>query len=154
MTAKHVSSPTRSSAAARHASRRFADGRRVPFTDESGSTWDIGHDGRLTSWQTSATTAEWLGITTRRLQQLEKLGMPARGYRDSCRYPWPHGGIWFCMYQFELARGRRVAHLDIEEAFERHDTMNAVADVEFEYRMRRDPEYRARMLKVERENSA
>jgi hypothetical protein len=113
-------------------------GRRTPpFTDEFGD-WDIGPDGRLTCWHTAAETGALLEITTRSLLQLENLGMPARGSRGSCRYPWPHACVWFAMYhvEFELARlglGHRPAHLDVEDAFERHDKMNAVEDVEFEY---------------------
>jgi hypothetical protein len=75
--------------------------------------------------------------------------MPARGYRGSCRYPWPHAGIWFAMYHYALASHQRVPHLDIEDAMMQHDILNATADIEFEYRIRRDPELGARKEQVQ-----
>ncbi len=166
MTARRVASqtsksPALSRAASASKGRRHVPARTitltdscvVPHTDEFG-TWDLGADGRVTQWVTAKDTAEWLGITTRRLRQLERLGMPARGFRGSCRYPWPHAGVWWCMWKVERAHGHCVAHLDIEDAFEEYDKMNAVAEIEFEYRMRRDPELRASFEKLLEEDAA
>ncbi len=127
--------------------RRTPDGRRLPFTNEAG-TWDLGPDGRLTSWRTAAETAEDLGITTRRLQQLEQKGMPAEGYRGTCRYPSPHAVVWLRIYRIALRNHERVAYLDIEEAFEQHDLLEEELDIDFERELRRDPATRARVREL------
>jgi hypothetical protein len=106
----------------------------------------MGKDGRRTRWATADETAEDLGITTRWLQKLENKGMPAEGFRDSCRYPWPHAGEWYVAYQRALARDKSVEHLDIEDAMKQHDIENAIADVEFEYRLCADPTLREALL--------
>lgn len=58
------------------------------------------------------------------------------------------------MWKVERAHGHCVAHSDIEDAFEEYDKMNAVAEIEFEYRMRRDPELRASFEKLLEEDAA
>ena len=108
--------------------------------------WKIGKDGRRAQWQAAAYTAEALGITPRWLAKLENKGMPAEGFRDSCRYPWPHAVVWYAAYQRALARDKSVEHLDIEDAMKQYDISNAIADVEFEYRLCADPTLRETLL--------
>jgi hypothetical protein len=125
---------------------RRKEGPALPYTDRHGDEWEMGTDGIRTCWKTAAFTAESLDITTRRLQQLERIGMPSRGYRSTCRYPWPHAGIWWLAYQLRLARKERVAQLDIDDAMDEYAIQAAIDDAEIANRMRRDKEYRARML--------
>jgi hypothetical protein len=117
----------------------------LPYTDAFGD-WEVGEDGIRTCWRTAADTANDLDITTRRLQQLEDKGMPCRGHRATCRYPWPHAMVWWIAYRGALARHERVAEIKIGDAMDAYMIQNAVEDAEITNRMRRDPEYRARMM--------
>jgi hypothetical protein len=121
---------------------------------EGGLEWEIGPEGRLRLWASQEETAEWLGMTTRHLQRLEERGLPAEGHHASCRYAWPHVGIWHGEYVYLRARyGKSPAYLDIEDAMDAHDRRNAVEQVEIEIRMRRDPDFRAKMETVDREEA-
>jgi hypothetical protein len=122
-----------------------SDAGRIPRKDWFGD-WVIGDDFRVTCWRTAKDTAADLEITTRRLQQLEALGMPSRGYRGTCRYPWPHSMEWFIAYRIQLNLGKRVAHIDIADVMDARDIRNATENAEIDNRMRRDPEFRAHML--------
>jgi hypothetical protein len=106
----------------------------------------MGKDGRHTHWETADATAESLGITTRWLQKLENKGMPAEGFRGSCRYPWPHAGVWYVAYQKALDRYKSVDHIDIEDAFKEYHIALAVMDVEYEFRLCADPALRDELI--------
>ena len=133
---------TRTSGSHEAAPTRSLGGGRIPRKDAFGD-WAVGDDGRVTCWRTAKDTAEDLEITTRRLQQLEALGMPSRGYRGTCRYPWPHSMEWFIAYRIQLAQGKRPAQIDIADVpADARDIQNAIENAEIENRMRRDPEFR------------
>ncbi len=106
----------------------------------------MGKDGRMTRWETADDTAHGLGITTRWLQKLENKGMPAEGFRDTCRYPWPHAGIWYLEYQKALKHDKSVEHIDIEDAIKAYEIQLAVMDVEYEHRLCSDPAMRDALI--------
>jgi hypothetical protein len=49
-------------------------------------------------WLSQAEMAEIIRKTTRTVQDLEKKGLPNRGFRGTKRYPTPHAVIWWESY--------------------------------------------------------
>lgn len=101
-------------------------------------------------WVSQAWLAENLGISTRWIQKLEERGLPARGFRDTCEYPVPHALLWYFEYQLRSGRGK-VTRLSPALAIAEHKRRSAIELAEIEYRMATDPEYRAEMERMERE---
>lgn len=124
--------------------RQGEDG--TPITDPAEcEIWETGEDGRPVSWHSQAETAEVLGVSERWLRKLEDRGMPARGFRATCEYPWPHALLWYLEYQLSQARGEKVSRLDMNRVWAAHDRRCAIEMAEIEYKMKTDPLYRAWM---------
>jgi hypothetical protein len=116
--------------------------------------WEVGPDGVDTTWVGQATLAEWLSISPRWLQKLEARGMPARGFRETCKYPIPHALVWWLEYQRQLNEGGRAARITMEQAWAEHRRRCALEVAEIDYKMATDPAYRAQMEALEAEDVA
>lgn len=122
------------------------DGRTITSPDDPEmDIWEVGPDGRDVTWKSQAWLSSALGVSTRWIMQLEKKGLPVRGFRNDCEYPVPHCIVWYEEYQRRLIREKTVTHVSIAEAWAEHDYRCAIEEAEIERRMARDPLYRAMM---------
>ncbi|MGH7717674.1 MAG: hypothetical protein ACRETY_08435 [Steroidobacteraceae bacterium] len=57
-----------------------------------------------------ADTAQFFGVITRWIQELEERGIPSRGYRSTREYPLPDAWWWYFAYKLRVnpRRGRAL----------------------------------------------
>lgn len=69
---------------------------------------------------TQTRVAEWNGLSTRQVRNLEAKGLPTYSRRGRKFYPVPHEFIWYSEYMVELRERGSVNYLSFTEAYERH----------------------------------
>ena len=100
------------------------------------------------AYLTQAELADALGVSTRWVQKLEERGLPAEGFRGTCRYPVPDAIVWYLEWRAAIAEAElrhepppNALSATLAMARYRRRTAKDLADLEFQ--LATDPGFRA-----------